>query len=107
MIVRRDPTRSRLQIAITFIDNNEVDEFDNTALDTLQFVTATRSDQQEKDINHVCDGSLGLTDSNGFHDDDIKSCSFAKQNCLAGAPRDAPKRSASRRGAHKGARMPT
>jgi hypothetical protein len=106
MIVRRDPTRSRLQIAITLIDNNEVDEFDDAALDTLQFVTATRSDQQEKDINHVCDGGLGLADSNGFHDDDIKSCGFAQQNCLTSAPRDAPKRSASRRGAHKGTRMP-
>jgi len=106
MIVRRDPTPSRFQIAITFIDNNEVGEFDDAALDTLQFVTATRSDQQEKDINHVCDGGLRLTKSKGFHDDDIESCSLAKQNCLTGAPRETPKRSASRRGAHKGTRMP-
>ena len=88
--------RERAQFPIRLVDEHEVRQFHDAALDGLKFVTAPGLQQQDKHVGHVGYHGLGLPDPYGFHDDHVESCRFTHDQGLATSPCDAAQGSAGR-----------
>ncbi len=88
-------------VTVGFVNGNGIGKFENTLLNTLQFVSGTGNHQHQKEIDHRCHSGLGLTHTHGFNDDNIKPGSFTHNHGLPGFAGNAAQRASGRRGANK------
>ena len=75
-------------VAVGFVDDDEVGEFDDAFFDSLKGVSRAGDLQEEEAIGHGAHGGLALPDSDGFNEDDIVARGFANKEGFAGTGRD-------------------
>ena len=85
------------EVAVGLVDDDQVGQLHDPALDALELVAAGRGGHQHEEVDEVGDGHLGLADADGLDDHDVEPGRLAEQQRLAGAPGDAAER-ARRRG---------
>ena len=77
------------EFAIGLIDQDQIGELDDAALDPLQLVTSRRRQDQDEHVDKLSDSCFGLADADSLDQYRIKSRRFAQQDGLARAARDA------------------
>ena len=100
-IVRAGSRRRRFQLAIGFVDQDQIGNLHDAALDPLQLVAARRGEKQDEEIAHLGNHGLGLPDPHGFDQHNIEPRRLAQSHRLAGPPRDATEMGQGRRGPDK------
>jgi hypothetical protein len=85
------------QVVISLVDQDEIGQFHDAALDALQFIARAGKQQQHEHIGHVGHLGFGLSDAHGLDNDDVEPGCLAKNHRLAATPGDAAQRSAGRR----------
>ena len=101
-IVRhRAPCRGN-ELAIRLVDEDEIGELDDPALDPLQPVPRRRWQDQHEEVDDLGDRRLGLADADRLDQHRVKPGSLAEQNCRAAAARYSTASVAGRGGADEG-----
>ena len=96
----RRPKRQLFTTVISLVNQHEVGEFHDAALDALQLVTRAGLHQQYEHVRHVRNFRFRLANTDGLDKNDVESRRLAKQQGLATTTRNAAKRIARRRGAN-------
>ena len=81
--------RRCLLITVGFVDDQHVGEFDDTPLDTLEFVAGAAEQQQQERVDQLADGDFGLADADRLDEHDAVTGRLAELHDLARTPRDA------------------
>ena len=84
------------EIPVGLVHHDEICEFHDPALDALELVTTSRRHEEGEEIDHVGDGDLGLSDTDGLDDHDIEAGRLTQEHRLAGATGDATELGAAR-----------
>ena len=87
--------RSRLPLAVGFVDHHDVGELHDPALDTLELIAGSCEQKQDKDVGHLRDRPLALPHPDRLDDHHVKTSRFADQHRLAArcdAPEGRPRR---------------
>ena len=80
--------------AVGFVDNDEVSQLHDAALDALEFVASAGEHDEQKTIDHVVDGGFRLANADGFNEDVVVASRLAEEHGFAGALRHAAERTA-------------
>jgi len=75
-----------LQVAVGFVDDDEIGELDDALLDPLQIIAAAGRQQQQEDVDHVGDRGLRLANADGLDDHHIETRGFDEEDRLARPP---------------------
>lgn len=86
-------------LAVGFVDDQEVDHFQQAALDALQFVALAGGGESDERVGHVGDIGFALADADGFDENDVVAGGFAHEHALAGFAGDAAEGAGAGRGA--------
>src|SRR5262249_4981536 len=100
VLASRQVCRTKI-VAVGLVDYDAVNHLDDTAFDSLKFVTGSGNHQEQKKVGHGADLNFRLPDTHGFDQNILVSSGFADQHALAGAAGHAAKAAARRRGADK------
>jgi hypothetical protein len=79
----------RLRIDVGLVDEHEVDQFDDPALDRLQVVAGVGEREEDKAVGHARDRGFGLPDADRLDDHDVVARRLAQRKRLARLVRDA------------------
>ena len=100
-----DGARRRVgQVAVGLVDEHQVGQLDDAALDPLQLVAAAGDEQEQEEVRHAGDRGLALSDAHGLDEHDVEARGLADEERLAGAARDAAERAAGGRRTDEGLR---
>ena len=91
----------RGEVAVGLVDDDEIGELHDPALEPLQLVAAGRRDQHEEHVDHGRDRDLGLPDADGLDQHGVEPCGLAEQERLTRAAGNAAQRAARRRRPHE------
>src|SRR5208283_2574645 len=105
LIIRLAQPRAIQQRAVRLVDRNRVDQFENAALDSLQFIAGSRQQQQQYKIRHRAHRNFRLPHAHRLDPHVAKPRRFAQQNRFACAPGNSSHRSARRRRPDKSVRL--
>ena len=78
---------------VGLVDDDQLGQLQDAPLDALQGVAGAGHGEDDKAVDHVGDGNLGLTDADRFDDDDIKTGGLHHDHGLArrrGTPPSVP-----------------
>ena len=76
------------QFAIRLVDQDQVGQFDDTALDALQFVAGSRRQHQQEHIDHLGDRRFGLARADRLDQHRVEPGRLADEDRFARAARD-------------------
>lgn len=76
-------------VDVGLVDNDEVGEFHDAALDALELVAEVGRLEEEEAVDHGVGFDLGLTDAYCLDDDGVEASGLAKEDGLAGGAGDA------------------
>ena len=85
------------EFAVGLVDQHQIGELDNAALDPLQFVACRRRQDQDEHVDDIGDRCFGLADADRLDQYRVEPRRLAQQDGLARAARDAPTAVARRR----------
>ena len=88
-------------IAVGLVDGEQVGHLDDSAFDSLEFVTGAGDHEQEKKIDHAVNQRLRLAHAHGFNEDGVKARGLAEDHGLARATGNAAERAARGRRAYE------
>ena len=77
------------QLAIRLVDQDQIGQFDDAALDPLQLVAGGGRQDQQKHVDHLGDGGFRLAGADRLDQHRVEPGRLAHQDRLAGAPRHA------------------
>ena len=89
------------EIAVGLVDDDEIGELHDPALEPLELVAAAGRHEHEEEVDHRRDLHLRLADADGLDQHDVEAGGLAQQQRFAGAPGDAAERPAGRRRPHE------
>ena len=95
-VVGRGRGRRRGEVAVSLVDDDEIGELHDPALQPLQLVATRRRDEHEEHVDHRGDRDLGLPDADGLDQHGVEPRRFAEQERFARAARDAAQRATRR-----------
>src|SRR2546429_276156 len=99
-VVGRGGLRRGSQLAVVLVDDDDVGELDDPALDALQLVARARRDQDGEQVDHAGDCDLGLADTHRLDHHHVEAGGLAEQHRLARPAGDAAQGARGTRPAH-------
>lgn len=67
-------------VAVVFGDYQDVRQFHDAALDALEVVSGSGDEQEHEDVHHGAHRGFRLANADGFNEDDVKACGFARDH---------------------------
>ena len=80
---------------VGLVDHDDVRQFEDTLLDALELVAGSGQGEEDEGIDHVRYRDLGLSDTDGLHQDDVKTGGLQQDDGLPGGfghPAEGPRR---------------